>query len=431
MMKKNITLLLAIALVSGVLSGCGSTASSNSSGSASSSSSGSSDKAITITCFQNAPEYTDAFNAYIDEYKKVKPNVKIDLEITQADYPTLLKTKIASNNIPDVFCSTAGGEIKAYAEYSADLTNEPLAQAMTDAVKTNMSYDGKVLGFPVKANCFAILYNKKLFADAGITEAPKTTAQLEDACKKLQAKGITPFANGYKEWWVYKHIFQHFMDADTTQVANLASDFIAGKTTFKDHPLLYNNFFSFIDLTVKYGLPKPLESDFNAETSAFASGKAAMMTGQGAWAEDGIMKIDPKMEIGIMGYPVSDDATKSQIIAGADQAIRIYKDSKVLTETKALFNWLYTSDYGKNWFSNVAKVIPPIKDATLPNLQVPKAMFEILKTEKAGDVAINYSLDSFHQKFGETMQAYLGKAKSKDQTVDEIQKAWIQFGAAK
>src|SRR5471030_1710859 len=140
MMKKNITLLLAIALVSGVLSGCGGTASSSSSSSSTSSASGSSnsssDKAITITCFQNSPEYTDAFNAYIDEYKKVKPNVKIDLEITQADYPTLLKAKTASNNIPDVFASTAGGEIKAYAEYSADLTNEPLAKAMTDAVKT-------------------------------------------------------------------------------------------------------------------------------------------------------------------------------------------------------------------------------------------------------------------------------------------------------
>jgi raffinose/stachyose/melibiose transport system substrate-binding protein len=348
----------------------------------------------------------------------------------QSDYPTVLKSKIASGNIPDVFQSTAGGEIKQYAEYSADLTSEPLAAAMTDAVKKNMSYNGKVLGLPVKGNLFTMIYNKKLFADAGITEVPKTTAQLEDAVKKLEAKGITPFANGYKEWWVQKHILQHFIDAETDNAQQLVSDFIAGKTTFKDHPTLMK-YFDFVDLTVKHGMPKPLERDLSAEISDFATGKAAMMTGQGAWVEEGILKIDPNVQIGIMGYPVSDDPSKAMIITGADQALRINKDSKVARETIDFFNWLYTSDYGKNWFANVAKVIPPIKDGTMPNLQMPKAMEEYLKTGKSGDLAINYSLDSFHQKLGEIMQAYIGGAKSKDQAIDEIQKAWVQLGAPK
>jgi raffinose/stachyose/melibiose transport system substrate-binding protein len=387
-------------------------------------------KPVTIKMFTASPEYTDAFNAYIAEYKKVKPNVTIELEIMQSDYPTVLKSKIASGNIPDVFQSTAGGEIKQYAEYSADLTNEPLAAAMTDAVKKNMSYNGKVLGLPVKGNLFTMIYNKKLFADAGITEVPKTTAQLEDAVKKLEAKGITPFANGYKEWWVQKHILQHFIDAETDNAQQLVSDFIAGKTTFKDHPTLMK-YFDFVDFTVKHGMPKPLERDLSAEISDFATGKAAMMTGQGAWVEEGILKIDPNVQIGIMGYPVSDDPSKAMIITGADQALRINKDSKVARETIDFFNWLYTSDYGKNWFANVAKVIPPIKDGTMPNMQMPKAMEEYLKAGKSGDLAINYSLDSFHQKLGEIMQAYIGGAKSKDQAIDEIQKAWVQLGAPK
>lgn len=387
-------------------------------------------KPVTIKMFTASPEYTDAFNAYIKEYKKVKPNVTIELEIIQADYPTILKSKIASANIPDVFQSTAGGEIKQYEEYSADLTNEPLAAAMTDAVKGNMSADGKVLGLPVKGNLFALIYNKKLFADAGITEVPKTTAQLDAAIAKLNAKGIKPFANGYKEWWVQKHIFQSFLDAASDDAGKLVNDFIAGKTTFKDHPVLMN-YFDFVDKTVANGLPKQLERDFAAETSDFATGKAAIMTGQGAWAEDGILKITPDFQIGIMGYPVNDDASKALIITGADQALRINKDSKVVKETTEFFNWLYTSDYGKQWFSDVAKVIPPIKAGKMPALQIPTAMGEILKTEKSADLSIIYSLDSFHQKFGEIMQAYIGKAKTRDQAVDEIQKAWIQLGAAK
>ena len=75
--------------------------------------------------------------------KKYKPNVTINLEIMQADYNTVLKSKIAAGSTPDVFQTTAGGDIDTFAEYSADLTNEPLAAAMTDAVKINMSSYGR------------------------------------------------------------------------------------------------------------------------------------------------------------------------------------------------------------------------------------------------------------------------------------------------
>lgn len=432
MFKKMMVLPITLVLSMSMLAACGNSTDTTDN---SASSSGSTDGAVTINMFTASPEYTDAFNAYIEEYKKVKPNVTINLEIMQADYNTILKSRIAAGSTPDVFQTTAGGDIDTYADYSADLTNEPLAAAMTDAVRTNMtSTDGKVLGLPVKGNLFALIYNKDLFAKAGITEPPKTVAEMDEAIKKLEAKGITPFANAYKEWWVWKHIFQHYVDAAALDAGisskDLVNKFIAGETTIKEYPLLYNNFFNFIDTTVQYGTDKPLERDSNAEVSDFASGKAAMMTGKGAWDEEAIIKINPDFKMGIMGYPVSDKADQSMIITGADQALRINVDSPVAKETIEFFNWLYTSDYGKNWFSQVAKVIPPIKDAPLPDLQMPKEMEEILKTEKSGDLSVNYSLDTFHQKFGEIMQAYIGKSKTKDQAVEEIQQAWVQLGSA-
>ncbi|MFB9326421.1 ABC transporter substrate-binding protein [Paenibacillus aurantiacus] len=440
MKNKMMALSLSLAMTMTLLSACGGNNNGNAAGTNANAGTNAGEaadatKPVTINMFTASPEYTQAFNAYIEEYKKVKPNVTINLEIMQADYNTVLKSKIAAGSTPDVFQTTAGGDIDTFAEYSADLTNEPLAAAMTDAVRANMtSTDGKVLGLPVKGNLFTLIYNKKLFEGAGIAAPPKTTAELEDAIAKLEAKGVTPFANAYKEWWVWKHIFQHFVDAAAQDAGQSAQDlvkaFIAGETKFQDHPLLYNNFFSFIDTTVAHGTPKPLERDSNAQVSDFASGKAAILTGKGAWDEEAIKKITPDFELGIMGYPVSDKAEQAQIITGADQALRINKDSAVAKETIEFFNWLYTSDYGKSWFSTVAKVIPPIKDAPLPELDMPKQMDEMLKTEKSGDLSVNYSLDTFHQKFGEIMQAYIGKSKTKDQAVEEIQQAWIQLGSA-
>ncbi|MDO3413314.1 extracellular solute-binding protein [Saccharibacillus sp. CPCC 101409] len=437
MFKKMFALPAVLLLGTSLLAGCGSGSGNESatSGAGASTEETSADQPVTINMFTASPEYTDAFNAYIEEYKKVKPNVTINLEIMQADYNTVLKSRIAAGSTPDVFQTTAGGDIDTYADYSADLTNEPLAAAMTDAVRANMSStDGKVLGLPVKGNLFALIYNKDLFEQAGITEPPATIAEMDDAIAKLEAKGIKPFANAYKEWWVWKHIFQHYVDAAADDAGisaqELVNKFIKGETTFSEYPLLENNFFAFIDTTVAHGTDKPLERDSNAEVSDFASGKAAMMTGKGAWDEEAIMKINPDFKLGIMGYPVSDKAEQSQIITGADQALRINKDSAAAPQTIEFFNWLYTSEYGKNWFSQVAKVIPPIKDAPLPDLQMPKEMDEILKTAKSGDLSVNYSLDTFHQKFGEIMQAYIGKNKTKEQAIEEIQQAWIQLGSS-
>lgn len=434
MFKKFSSLAVSLMLVAGLLSACGS----NNNGTATNTNKpegSAGEPKVTINMFTASPEYTEAFNAYIAEYKKVKPNVTINLEIMQADYNTVLKSKISSGQTPDVFQTTAGGDIDTFAEYSADLTNEPLAAAMTDAVRASMtSTDGRVLGLPVKGNLMSLVANMDLLNKAGVTEVPKTIAEMDDAIAKLEAAGITPFANAYKEWWVWKHIFQHYVNAAAEDAGitpqELVKQFIAGKTTFKDHPVLYNNFFNFIDKTVEHGTSKPLERDSNAQVSDFATGGAAFLTGKGAWDEEAIKKITPDIKIQIAGYPVSEKAEQSTIATGADQALRINKDSAVVKETIEFFNWLYTSDYGKNWFSEVARVIPPIKDAPLPNLDMPKQMDEILKTGKSGELSVNYSLDTFHQKFGELMQAYIGKSKTKDQAIDEIQKAWIQFGSS-
>ena len=132
--------------------------------------------------------------------------------------------------------------------------------------------------------------------------SPRTFTELEAAFKKIQAKGQTPVTSGFKEWWVYKHLFNHFMGAETKDMRGPAASFIAGTTHFKDHPALLR-YFDLVDLLVKYGLPRPLEVDFNAEMSAIGSHKVAMITGQGNWAEDGITKIDPSIQLGMLDCP--------------------------------------------------------------------------------------------------------------------------------
>ena len=383
-----------------------------------------------INMFISSPEYADAVNELIAAYKEVAPDVTINYETTQNDYPTLLKTRINAGTTPDIFSTTAGKEIADYAEYSYNFAGTPAAEAMDPAVAAMMTYgDGEIHGFALKGNYFGMLYNKAIFEEVGI-EFPRTLDDFEAACEKLSAAGYQPVTTGFAEWWVFKHVMQHFLDAASDDPAALVAAFQKGEAHFADYPVLYDNFFRFIDLCVKYGDNKPLETDLAGEDSAFGVGKAAMMVGQGAWVEADVLAIDDALQIGFAGYPVTDDPARSQIIGGSDQALRINKDSANLDAVMDFVNWWYTSDYGKTWFCDVAGVIPPITGAKVADMQIIQQGAALSASDGAAALSICYSSDSFNQAMGEAIQAYIGGSIDKDACCAQIEAKWVELDGA-
>ncbi|GHU25663.1 hypothetical protein FACS1894172_19440 [Spirochaetia bacterium] len=377
--------------------------------------------------FISQPEYADAIRELIAEYKKIEPGVTINYETTQDQYPAMLKTKLNSGDVPDIFTSTAGAEIDSYREYSLNLDTQPLARAMIPAVADgfkSMTDNSGPYGFAIKGNFFGILYNKDIFERAGITEFPQTLDALESACQKISALGIKPFTSGFGEWWVYKHTAMNFFATASDDPVALIRKFEQGQAKISDYPRLYNDFFRYLDLVKRYGDDKPLETTLDREIAAFANGQAAMTNGQGAWIEEDSLKINPRLRIGFDGYPVSNNPADCKLVTGADQAMRVSNTSKHQAELLAFVNWWYTSDYGKGWFANVAKVVPPITAGTIPNLEVPKQGSALVAREGSLPLTIIYSTDAFHQAFGELLQAYIGGTATKDQTCAAIERQW-------
>ncbi|MDR1901514.1 MAG: extracellular solute-binding protein [Treponema sp.] len=385
---------------------------------------------VELYMFISQPEYADAITALINEYKKVAPNVSINYETTQDSYPALLKTKLNSGDVPDIFTSTAGAEIDSYKEYSLNLSGQPLASAMIPAVADGFKsmVDGSgPYGFAIKGNFFGILYNKDIFEKAGISEFPQTLNDLETACQKISALGVKPFTSGFGEWWVFKHVAMSFFGTASSDPVALVKKFEKGDAKLSDYPRLYNDLFRFIDLVKQYGDDKPLETTLDREIAAFANGQAAMTIGQGAWIEEDSLKINPRIRIGFDGYPVSDNAAECKVVTGADQAMRVSNSSKYQKELLDFVNWWYTSDYGKGWFANIAKVVPPITAGTIPNLEVPKQGAALVAKEGSNPLSIIYSTDAFHTAFGEALQAYVGGTATKDQTCAAIERRWKEI----
>lgn len=390
-----------------------------------------------IYMFISQPEYADAINELIEAYKEVAPDVTINYETTQNDYPTLLKAKLNSGEVPDIFSSTSGKEIDVYKEWSYDLTGQPLTETMLPSVASAMKSpeDGNgVYGLAIKGNYFGIVYNKAIFEECGITEFPKTTEELKAACEKISEAGYKPFTTGFSEWWVFKHVWQHFLAAAAgdagVEVSDLVASFEKGEAKVADYPALYNNFFDFIDLAVQYGDDKPLETALENELAAFGSGEAAMVLGQGAWIEADSLAIDPDLQIGFNGYPVSDKADQCKIISGSDQALHVYNESEALQATLDFVNWWYTSDYGINWFTDVAGVVPPVQTEGESSFEIIKQGSELEASEGSAALGICYSTDSWHQVFGELIQSYITGSADKDTTCAAIEEQWAAIDGA-
>ena len=391
-----------------------------------------SDASGEIYMFVSSPEYADAINELIEEYKNVAPNVTINYETTQNDYPTLLKAKLNSGEVPDIFSSTSGKEIDTYLEYSYDLSEEPIMTTMDPAVAAAMSSTENggtgCYGFAIKGNYFGVLYNKDILEQAGTEKFPETITELKDAAEKISALGIKPFTTGFAEWWVFKHTYQNFVNAAADgagiSTAELVAKFENGEAKVKDYPELYENYFDFIDFVAANGDDKPLETDLAAEEAAFASGQAAMTIGQGAWIEADCLAINPDLKIGFNGYPVTEDAAECKVVSGSDQALHVYKDSPNLQATLDFVNWWYTSDYGKAWFNDVAGVVPPIVSDAESEFEVIKQGSALAAEKGAGALAICYSTDSWHQTCGQILQSYIAGSISKDEACAQIEEQW-------
>ena len=131
--------------------------------------------------------------AFADAYTAKHPNVTINVESrpggTEGD--NLVKTKLATGDMTDIFWYNAGSLLQALnpSQTLVDLTGEPYIANIADSFIPTVSQNGGIFGVPSgTAMGGGILYNKKIFADNGLT-VPTTWAEFEANNDKLKAAG--------------------------------------------------------------------------------------------------------------------------------------------------------------------------------------------------------------------------------------------------
>ncbi|HEY6570795.1 MAG TPA: extracellular solute-binding protein [Candidatus Limnocylindrales bacterium] len=157
-------------------------------------------------------DFENIAKAYMAEH----PNVKINLTVQENEaFKTKLATSMQAGDVPDLFQSWGGGVMAQQADAGLlkDITADVASWASTvnPGAMSIYAYNGKQYGIPWDMGMIGFWYNKKLFADAGITAPPATWDEYLAAVKKLKDAGITPLAIAGKDMWPSMHLWTYLV----------------------------------------------------------------------------------------------------------------------------------------------------------------------------------------------------------------------------
>jgi raffinose/stachyose/melibiose transport system substrate-binding protein len=159
---------------------------------------------IEIWHWQSQNAYETIFKQVADRFKaKTGGDAKLS-SVDYASYFAKFKTTVAGGAPPDLMEMSWTGDYR-------DLIDAGALLPLDDALKTgfpkfykpvmdSLRYKGKIYGVPMDLNTLTIAYNKKIFAELGLTP-PKTLNDLLAYAAKIRAKNYQPLASNLKDGW--------------------------------------------------------------------------------------------------------------------------------------------------------------------------------------------------------------------------------------
>lgn len=434
MVKKTVAVLLSVAMAGTMLAGCGGS-SSNSADSTSQTSGSSSEEASSEGTASSGDEVVlkvfDAHAYGLDEYAEMAakfeeehPGVKIEVQHAANDNVTLLQARINSGDIPDVFDVESGTSAQAYYEYAYDWTSDTdvLSLFNEDAVNTGKDADGNIKSLPWTYENMGLIYNKDLFEQAGITELPQTVDELEAACEKLDAAGITAFALAGKETWVLGQLATHFMMDKSLDAAGVVEAIYGGELTFEDMPN-FQNLFRFLDLAIKYGPDKPLEVDWEASENMIANNEAAIIH-MGDWCQSTLDSFNPDANLAFLPCPVSDNPEDATLLSSCNWTYIVNKDSENLELAKEYAQYILSSEMGQYWMCDGVGAVPAVKTDKEVEGRLANDAKTYVTEEKTNGWIHTIAPTGYGDNMGPLIQAYMTGEMTAEEVTTEFQNFW-------
>lgn len=226
------------------------------------------------------------FKEYVSEFQKMYPNISIEYEgIT--NYANDITTRLTTGDWGDICMipvTVDKNELKNYFVTFGNLDDMSKEYTML----FNYSYDNKVYGLPSMGNTQGIVYNKRIFEEAGVKEIPKTPDEFLDALSKIKEHtDAIPLYTNFAAGWTMT-AWDAYIDACATGQADFAHEGrVKGKNPFADRGdqtgpyAVYNLLYE----AVSRGLTEedPTTTDWEGSKARLNRGEIACMA-LGSWS---------------------------------------------------------------------------------------------------------------------------------------------------
>ncbi|MCR2804637.1 ABC transporter substrate-binding protein [Paenibacillus soyae] len=308
----------------------------------------------TITFLTNRTDMVD--KEYVDYAKRFKekyPNAEVKFEAV-TDHDKTIKIRMSSGEFPDVVLipTIPNSDLPKYFAPLDDL-------GLNDRIyfKDYKAYEGKVYGISAGATTTGIVYNKKAFADAGITEIPQTLDEFYAAAEKLKGSGVVPLASNFKDQWPL-YPWASEVASSIAGNANLNNERGASDAPYQMDNA-YGQALTIIRTMYEKGYLEPDVNSTNWEQSKkdVASGKFAMYM-LGNWVIPQVASSGTTSDnVGFFPLPY-DNSGKINVALAPDWAYGVNKDSENLATAKAFVKWMVE----ESGYDDFAGFIPVLKD---------------------------------------------------------------------
>ena len=372
------------------------------------------------------------YEDYKAKFKELYPNITLDIQgIT--DYESDVLVRLTTDDW-GTMCLIPNITKAELPNYFAPLGNyDTLSQNYL--MLADKSYEDTVYGIPCDANAQGIVYNKKVFEEAGITELPKTPDDFLAALQTIKDKtGAIPMYSNFSAGWT-----MGAWDAYLGGSATGDADFMKVKLPHMSNPFSkrddmtgpYAVYYILYEATAR-GLIEddPTTTDWEGCKGMINRGEIGTMV-LGSWAVSQMQGAgDNPDDIGYMPFPITQADGKQYATAAPDYCYGV--NSKASNEdklaAKLFIKWLteesnYAFDQG---------CIPIVKDSEFP---ATLAAFEgidlvsdnpALEGEETLFDDINTEAETGINTVNDPDCAILEAALTGSQTLDEIMDEWNQ-----
>ncbi|MBS2539780.1 extracellular solute-binding protein [Catenulispora sp. NF23] len=289
----------------------------------------------TLTVWYMDGDLSDAVVKAIGDKFTAATGARVKVEIQQWDgINTKIATALAQDNPPDVI-EIGNTDVPLFAASSglSDITSVlPQLQAgqhWLPGLAGPATIDGHSYGAPLFAGNRAVIYNKKIWADAGITTAPTTFPQLTADLDAIKAKNTAPdFSAFYFPGRYWYGALQFVWDAG----GQLATDSGGKWSGALESPQAQQGLRAWKDFVGKYSSAASQDVDTTAPdfNTLFAQGKTATILNTNI---NKILTVDPSLkdQIGTFPFPgATDGKTQPVFLGGSDLVVAAKSKNQAL-----------------------------------------------------------------------------------------------------